>query len=430
MMKGADVPPATLPGYDMTAPNAAVRLYSGRVRVTQGAQNIEADGTVRVRWQPTLDVEFVIPSVVRLFSLDQCALELAELGVTCDGTISSTGGGGLKGYVDRRNPPRIESGKVKSLRLHVPNFVDGHGEAIAHAGGWYAGRIRFDVAPWAFTIDKLPGNAHAQLSEAGGYIFTHVLVCERDDGAEFDPASLSALLPLLDRALSFCAGRWTGGMLAVGHDAAGVRVHETWRMPWITSFQRNGAWLDRLDADGALATFVPAYVAACRADATTERALNNCIHWYIEANAGNGGLEGAIVMTLMALELLSWLELVNRRGEDAQRFERRPLHDNLRNYLTGMKVPFAVPVDSNLTALSEFVEREELEDGVEALARLRNRTVHPPKQGEFREYPFELLEQAWRYGLFVLERSLLAQFGYRGRMHERIRAGWPVVEVQ
>lgn len=65
-------------------------------------------------------------------------------------------------------------------------------------------------------------------------------------------------------------------------------------------------------------------------------------------------------------------------------------------------------------------------DALEAASRIRNRTVHPPK-GTFVDYSIELREQAWRYVVYLLERAILAEVGYRGPITERL--GWTHIDV-
>ncbi len=121
-------------------------------------------------------------------------------------------------------------------------------------------------------------------------------------------------------------------------------------------------------------------------------------------------------MSLVALELLSWLGLVVRGGGDPLAFEKERAHNKVREYLTAQGI--ALGADS-LRDLVAFVKDNGCADGLEAVTRIRNRTVHPPK-GQFASYSIELREQAWRYVLNLLERAILAECGYRGPIMERL----------
>ncbi len=90
-------------------------------------------------------------------------------------------------------------------------------------------------------------------------------------------------------------------------------------------------------------------------------------------------------------------------------------------------VPFS---STSLPALEAFITdpQSPCVDGVEAVTRIRNRTVHPPSGSAFREFPIDLLEQAWRLCVFLLERSILAELQYDGPMLERL--GWTEIVVR
>ena len=420
-------PPPTEPRHAMLEPNANIPLYEGRMRVA-GSEGTEGHGTVFLRWLPTPRIEFEIPSVRLFGTFGDCKLELLDVGRSCDAAVTSRGNGGLKGLVDRVGRVPGANPRVDRLQLHIPNFRRTRGEPLSHPNGdgWFSGRIRVEVQEWRLTLDKMAPKMHEALNATGGFGFTHVLVCERRDGAQFDPASADDFLHVLDAGLSFCLGRWTGCVLGTGY-ASGTVVWEDWRLPWLSSHGSNSTWF--VDYPGsAVEGLLPAFVRAFE-DPVRGRALRNCVHWYIEANAGHGGLEGAIIMALVALELLAWLEFVNGGGESPDDFDREPAHSKIRRYLAAKGIALQFPTDADLVDLVPFTSANHLADGVEAVTRIRNRSVHPPKKTGFEDYSIELREQAWRYSLHLLERAILAEVGYKGHMHDRTRRGWPCIVV-
>jgi hypothetical protein len=337
------------------------------------------------------------------------------------------GKGGLKGQVDQLSiqAPRV---KVKRMRYHVPNFLAARGAPLTTGrGDCYAGRHQVDLGEWRLTLDMIGGDVHDRLREAGGYIFTHVLTYERIDGSDFDPADLKATVHTVDRALSFLLGRWTGSLLGAGYDANEALVCEDWRFAWLMPFSHNSTWAPIYEA-GVIEKVLSSFVSAMSGDKTVAHALNLCLHWHVEANVNHGGLEGAITMMLIALEMLAWLELVNKGDEDPDAFSAEAAHIKIRRYLARRGIPVALPVEHDAPLLAAFITDENLADGVEALTRIRNRTVHPPRR-EFVKFHIDLREQASRMGLHLLERALLAELGYQGHLHYRLRAGWPTIVV-
>ena len=415
--------------YNTPEPNAKVVLYRGRVRVTQGSTTEEGDGIVEVRWYPQPKIFFAIPSLVWSLSFEDCTLELVERrGWRCAATVEARGSGGIRGRVDRvaGGAANFEPGmgpRVTELRAHLPNFLNIGGARLARDGGDgdYCGRIEFDVEPWRVTLDSIEGKATEVLKTTGGFVFTHILSCRRVDGADFDPMDLKELLFDLDTVLSFCAGHWVGVSLATGHEAGGALVWENWRLPWLAPYEEGRTWFPNYYSEGVLEAVVPAFVkASC--DPVVGRVLRTAVHWHVQANGSHSSIDGSIVVALTALELLAWNELVTRGTMTPEAFEKEGAHGKIRRYLAAKSIPCA-SVPSELADLAAFVAAEQgCSDGVEGLTRIRNRTVHPPKASGFKDFSFEVLEQAWRYVLYLLERSILAEIGYHGHINERL--GW------
>ena len=394
-----NAPPPSATAYRTPEPNAAIPLYSGRLRLRQGGNVVDGDGSVELRWLPTPTLHFVMPrGNDHRLALDECDVELVDRGWSNRGVLVRAGSGGLRGMLDQC--PGMSGwmsgpSAIVQVRVHVPNFHKTPGSPLARAdsNGSYRGRSTFEIGPWRLTCDQLAPDIHDALKAAGGDVFTHVLVCERIDGATFEPAAMDELVRSLDLALSFCLGSWTGCALATGYDEDGRLVWEQWRMPWLTSYSSSEfSWFPPMPV-GALGNFVPGFVRALESP-SARRALGNCVHWYVEANAGHGGLEGAITMALMGLELLSWLELVDRNAGDPDAFKAAPAHRKIREYLVAKSIPLDVQA---LPRFATFTAAEQnCVDGLEAATRLRNRAVHPPRT-KFADYPIELREEAWRY---------------------------------
>lgn len=134
-------------------------------------------------------------------------------------------------------------------------------------------------------------------------------------------------------------------------------------------------------------------------------------------------------MVLIALELLAWLELVNRRGMKRKVFERLEASVKIRQYLVAKGIPSRRSA-TEMPDLDTYVQAElGCADWLEGLTRIRNRTVHPPKTINIKRYSFPVLEQAWRYSVYLLERANLAEAGYRGYARDRVQAGWPQVII-
>ncbi len=353
-----------------------------------------------------------IPGAVSGGFLGDAAIELVDRGWVGAGFVFSQGNGGLmmninRGATSMRGWHVQGRSSVDALEVHVPNFHmrrDDDQDIVAN--NW---RIA-----WRH-IRPSPGEA---LKQSGGYAFTHVASLERSDGQPFDPEEALALLSRIDRALSFALGRWTCASLAVGRDRAGTVLWENWRLLTVDPCGFAHSWYPPDIPSTPLKCLLPGFLAAFEDD-ITETALRSCVHWYVEANAA--ALEAAITMTMIGFELLAWLELVSRRQCMAsENFERLPASDKVRTYLSFKGIGIAIQPGELPQFEALIASENDCPDGVVALTRIRNRTVHPPRRGTFTSYPLETLEQTWRYGLGLLEQSLLVESGYRGWIHDRV----------
>lgn len=413
--------------YTTPEPNRDVELYSGEVRIRSDGEEIQKPGTVTLRWLPSPKIEFHMPShVFGSLALGDCDLDLVDRGWTAKASVTRRGNGGLKGEIDTAISGwrRPSASTVHSIRAHLLNFHQTYGEPLATETGWYSGRRELNFAEWRLTLDATQAPSKEAFSRLGGYGFTHALEIRKNDNSEFDPSSCEELISMLETAFSFALGRRTVLPLQVGFDSSDTAVWEHWR-PFIADQNVYAASWFPNHREPALEAFVPAFGAATAADKATRLALQNCVHWYLEANACNGGLEGALVMIMIAFELLAWLELVNRRQCIApDGFERMAASDKIRTYLSVKNVPICID-NEELPDLAAFIGQQKLQDGVLALTRIRNRAVHPPRGAEFPDFSVDLLQQAWTYALLLLERAILIESGYRGPMAKRV--GWRTV---
>jgi hypothetical protein len=431
-----DAPPALETPYRTPEPNSPITLYSGRLRLIQDAGTEEGSGTVELVWLPNPKLVFSVPSLVFGTSqLDECTLELVERGWSCSAGVTSRGSGGARGMID----PGIHasgavgpsgSSIVNEVRFHVPNFLEklrGAPLARRDGNGWYSGRTVMKLGEWSVVVDAVEPGVEERLNKVGGIAFTHVVSMRRENGAPFDASGMEDFISRLERALSFCLGRWTGATLLSGYDSGGQLIWEDWRLPWVQQSERGFSWFPSYYSEGVLEKFLSGYLAAC-SDPVVADSLGYCVHWYVEANASAAALETSMILILMGLELLAWLELVNRGGLDRDVFERTSAGSKIRKYLNAKGIASS-GVAADMPDLEKYIRSEaNCPDWLEGLTRIRNRTVHPPKTA-FRKYPIDLLEQGWRFALYLLERSIMAEANYHGYAHKRIEPTWPEVIV-
>jgi hypothetical protein len=155
--------------------------------------------------------------------------------------------------------------------------------------------------------------------------------------------------------------------------------------------------------------------------------IKNAIHWYVESNIGAGGVEGALVLIQAALELLSWLYLVEDPTTakcSTSKFNPKSAEVKIRELLCALGIPAAIP--ARFGVLCGIATTRNISDGPDAIVTLRNGIVHPKKarRDVIQQTPALARVEAWELGLWYLEMALLRLVGYGGKYSPRHTNGW------
>jgi hypothetical protein len=130
------------------------------------------------------------------------------------------------------------------------------------------------------------------------------------------------------------------------------------------------------------------------------------VYWYLKAR--DQSVESAVIFSVLILETLTWFDSVITHGEDPNAFEASPA--KVSAYLETLEIP-----------------HDELYEGqgaIERLIEMRDTMTHPPKGGDFKEYPDIMRDHV--LALYLMERAFLRVLGYNGYMFDR-RTGRDVV---
>ena len=135
-----------------------------------------------------------------------------------------------------------------------------------------------------------------------------------------------------------------------------------------------------------------------------------------------GGVEGALVLTQAALEMVSWHLLVEERKScSVGGFRGLPAEDKIRFLLTHCGIPLLIPV--GMSDLIAEGRKFNWDDGPAAITQIRNALAHgQPKQLETElQRDHSIRYDAWCLGLWYLELSLLKLFGFEGKYFSRVK---------
>ena len=152
-------------------------------------------------------------------------------------------------------------------------------------------------------------------------------------------------------------------------------------------------------------------------------AVRTALYWYVRSNTRGAGIDGSLILTQCALELLSWFVIVqrNRALTEPGYGQLSSASERLRLMLTLLGIPWAVP--AGLPDLVASAKQEEWDDLPDAIVEARNYLAHPTqsrsgKRRAKRDLPWYEL---WHAGQWLLELVILRLLGYEGRYRNRTR---------
>jgi hypothetical protein len=316
--------------------------------------------------------------------------------------------------------------EMKRVVFHVFNFVDllGTRHSTEQNGTSIHAIQHVDLIcdEWKVDLKSLlstPQNIKA-LKEEGGYRLTHIGGIQRPGGTPIVGNDVDKCLHALRYALSLAKGGWCEPICAVGFDASGNRVWESWsspREPWHNPF----CWFDP-HSELQLATMFSSFMKIW-ADDEWREALHEVIYWYLNANFSSRGIDAGIILTQAAIERLSFQFAVkDRRLVTVEGFKNLWASDKFRLLFSSLKIPLDIPTET--PELQDLAHNQKMKwlDAPQALTEIRNSLVHPEhkKRGQLGSAYYE----AWNLGLWYLEMGILAICGYSGTYGNRLKQRW------
>lgn len=413
-----------------SAPNEPVTLHEGPIAVQGG---MTGTGRLVLHWQPSTGLR--LDGEMDSMNAPQpgARLNVEIAGSTAEVLFSSmrieVGSAGhfarVSGSVSRftKGTPT----QLKDIGFQVVNFNDffspgvyatptfGFPPQVAELqhGGW---RIRLTAVPEFKEIFKSVG-------ETGGYAFTHLGSVGRADGSLFSAQDADAVLDALRRFLSFARGAASSLPVRWGTAGDGSIVWEQWGGQPVDPWKGRDTWFD--EHHGNLLSELFDAFAQTKADVDLGPPFSLALHWYQNSNIRAGGMEGAIILGLTALDLLGAMVVVDRAAVMSDsKYDKLVAKDKLARLLDVLKVPNAIP--AKLTNLSAFAVANNWPTSSEALAEARHGYVHSNKKRRqvVLSAPNLATFEAWQLSLWYQELALLYLLGHHGEYRNRLTAEW------
>ena len=423
-----DVPDRILPYTLLSNLDETVQILPGPFRLT-GASETVLDGELRFRWSPSADVEFEgtcsLPYVDiahepwTLTSTGEATFSVpVYLTGVSRGPESSVVRGITAGAFD------IGKGPFETLRFCLANFPCYFGEAIRfereekHAV--MRGRLETKTESGCCQLDEIPEvkEVAKRANRDAGFMISHVGMWIPSTGV-LSVEEAEPVLEMLHFWFGLLRGGWAGPLFPEGLDREGSVA---WRQfgPWkLRESRRVSTWLPQrtpLDLSTAFRGFVKRWH-----EPVWREPLTTSISWYVEANAVGIANESRIILAQVALELLSWVFLVEAQHMHSRSdFERLSAAGRIRALFHHIGVSLTVPDHlSRLQALSDV----DAFDGPGVITKVRNALVHSTEK---KRALMELVDGEQRMecaqlALQYVELAILAVCGHDGHYARR---GW------
>jgi hypothetical protein len=425
-------PDALRPHIPIGSVNEPVSLHAGPIDFTQGSKCFRADGRIHLAWIPSPAVQFEVPKVPTGVypALENLSFRLddgTEIGCArVMGTNHTMGAEGhsasLSGVVGKR-VIRPADGPVNYVLFLMPNFPRLAGRAVNYPDrSSRAARLLLRAGGWLITLDWVDDQKQIveTLDANSGFGVTYVGRLEKAGGQTFMAEDALAILNALAWYVSFAAGRWTGPCLPAGFDSGGKQVWAIWDYSRMVPFGMRRSWLDSNHGDQFESPF-PGFLKLWL-DEDWEEVIRVAIHWYVEANAQAGSVEGSIVLTQTAFELLASAVLVEHYGWlSTDGYEKLAASDRIRLLFLWAGIQTSIPAE--MAELTSQAKADNWPDTATAMTMIRNTITHPTKKNRerFGKHLSGARTNAWFLGLWHLELCLLRLFDYRGLYANRIK---------
>jgi hypothetical protein len=416
-----------------SAANEPVTLHEGPVLLRDGVEKIDGKGRVVLRFVPTTGLRLEVDAAVQT-TLDAGArMQVDVAGSIAEALISSIKIRVKDGDRSTRIKASISTfetgtqGPLASVGFQILNFppFSTPGLKSAPPSGSPPTLADLPGAGWRIRLSAVPNSTDIvkSLKEIGGYAFTHVGVLERSDGTPFQAAEADRFLNILAGLLTFARGAACSLPVRWGIGADGTIAWQRWGSPIVDAWKFPGNWFDE-NHGNLLSELLPAFLNAL-ADGDLAEPFKLALHWYQKSNMRAGGMEGAIILGLTALDLLGALVVVDRAAAMGEsKFDKLTAAEKLAHLLDILKVPRTIP--GPLSALSAFAASNGWADATVALAEIRHGYVHANRKRRqiLLAAPNVATFQAWQLALWYQELAVLYFLDHRGEYRNRLTAEW------
>jgi hypothetical protein len=429
------------PVFDFATSKSNVLIHKSQAEICINESRYTGDGEVRLDLLPRANIHIYggfngvskVDAMDAVFAQERIS-SFSINGRQIEGFLLDIGGDATAQELTVKWRPKFvpingvgdDSTQMIRLAFHLFNFLDliGTRRTTEQSGTKTHSFEHVDLIcdEWKVELKSLVSTRDnfKTLVAEGGYGLTHIGSLEKTDGTPFTGKDANEFLTAVRFFLSFAKGCWCEPSCAVGFDASGNRVWESWsspREPWSTP----PSWFDPQNSS-QLATLFPGFMTRWANDDWRE-ALIEVIYWHLNANNSSRGIDTGIILTQAAIERLSYEYAVkDKRLLTVKGFKDIWASDKFRLLFSSIGLPLDIPIETpELKKLASNSPMNWL-DAPHALTEIRNSLVHPEhkQRGQLKSSYYE----AWKLGLWYLELAILRLCDYSGTYGNRLKQQW------
>jgi len=411
----------------MPVPNSSILIYEGVFILKHEKIEIKVNGNIQYDWFPLSGAVFVgvceknADEVFSIFN-DNNVFELIVGGLKFGDSLITkininSNKISIKGSMIREAIHGDHSVAVEKIIFSVPNFRDFHGLPVKRLSGnlisILSNRLVLDDDLFTIKIDKIYNYPEIknQLDEKGGY----QILCNGEITSKKGSISYKEVhdvIESLNLYLSFLNGRRTSVMFAKG-----IFKNETiwtdFTDFYVDLYEFSHSWPSKKSVDGLNEVWKA--LRKYDTDENDKDFLATAIHWYIEANKGSGFIEGSLIMSQTALELIyNWYIVENKKMLSGKDSENINASNKIRLLLSQINLNLKIP--EKFTSLKAFVDKKNnnIIDAPDGIVQIRNAVVHSQeeKRKKLKDIPYRARHEALQLCIWYIEMSLLKILNY------------------
>lgn len=420
---------------EMPKANQPISIYNGNFILKNERIEIEPKGKIYFNWFPDLGSNFECEiylehkSISLLGRTNPLSLLIKDKKLG-DVFITSTKFGSadipvqLKGFLNNFTLLGDKTIPVDTIKFSVPNLREFRGTAVKHISESkirsYANRVRFEDEKYQFILDKSfdYSERNNSLIDNGGYIINYAGQLKLKNNNPITFSETKEIFECFHYFISFLNGRRTSALFKKGS----VKDEDFWidyTNYYTDPFKIVNSWTsksDIYDFDKIWKSFRKLWK-----DPESKNFLTSVIHWYVEANGNSGLIEGSIILSQTALELIyNWWVIEKKGMLSGKDKDNISASNKIRLLLSQINQDFNVP--SFFSNLQKIVNKSnEISDAPDAIVFIRNAIVHSQadKRKKLSEIPATAKFEALQVSIWYIELLLLKILGFEGKYHNR-----------